>query len=83
MLLVLKNKMEDGVKGKMVSANSGGTQDGIHDIEGDLLTETEQNILAMMRQNDKVTIEAMTEQIGVSRRTINRNIKMLKEKGFV
>lgn len=89
---MLKNKLEQDVSATVTEENTAvsakkdgthGTQNSTHGINEDVLSEIEKQVLEMMKQNEKVTIEAMVEQIGVSKRTINRGIKALKEKGFI
>lgn len=47
------------------------------------LNKTQRKIIELMKNNPNITIEEMAKNAGVETRTIERNIKTLKEKGIV
>lgn len=47
------------------------------------LSETAQKILKLIRQNNNITINELVEELQKDRRTISRNIKLLKEQGLL
>ena len=47
------------------------------------LNKTQQKIIGAIRENPNCTIEAMAKYSGVETRTIERNIKALKENGAI
>ena len=47
------------------------------------LTSTHINILDIMKSNPKITIDDMSEKAGIKKRTLERKVKELKEKGFI
>lgn len=47
------------------------------------LNETQKQIIAMINQNAKITIDELASAIGITRRNIEKNIKILKEDGIL
>lgn len=49
----------------------------------DGLNDTQRKILAILSRDARLSASKMAEQIGISRRNIEANIKKLKEKGIL
>ncbi len=47
------------------------------------LTATAQKVLALISEQNNITLEILTERIGVSRETVKRAIKLLKQNGYI
>ena len=47
------------------------------------LTATAQKVLALIVEQSNITLEILTEKIGVSRETVKRAIKLLKQSGHI
>ena len=69
----------DGVKKKNVGVNVGVNEE----IVGVKLNKTQTKIVEMIGNNQNCTIEEMAKAAGVETRTIERNIKTLKEKNVI
>ena len=69
----------DGVKKKNVGVNVGVNEE----IVGVKLNKTQTKIVEMIGNNQNCTIEEMAKAAGVETRTIERNIKTLKEKDVI
>lgn len=69
----------DGVKEKNVGVNVGVKEK----IVGVKLNKTQTKIVEMIGNNQNCTIEEMAKTVGVETRTIERNIKTLKEKNVI
>jgi ATP-dependent DNA helicase RecG len=50
---------------------------------GEVSEKTSEKILSMMKDNENITIAELTEAIGVSSRSIERNIDKLKQEGKI
>ncbi len=75
-ILVSKNNIEQRNIKKKITATDGGNNGG------DFEVNTEK-ILNEMRANAKISVQQISDNIGVPKRTIERIIKVLKEKGIV
>ena len=49
-------------------------------MSGKLSGKTSEKILTLIKENQQITIAELAEKIGVTDRTIERNIQTLKEK---
>lgn len=49
----------------------------------DGLVESQSKVLDMIRENPKVSKKAMSDAVGISTTAIDKNIKALKDKGFI
>ena len=47
------------------------------------LTATAQEVLALIAEQNNITLEILTDKIGVSRETVKRAIKLLKQSGYI
>lgn len=47
------------------------------------LTATAQRVLALIAEQSNITLEILTEKICVSRETIKRALKLLKQNGYI
>ena len=47
------------------------------------ISETQRNILEILRKNPSITQNALSKLIGISLVHINKNMKILKEKGYI
>ena len=47
------------------------------------LTATAQKVLVLIAEQSNITLEILTERIGVSRETVKRAIKQLKQNGYI
>ena len=47
------------------------------------LTATAQTVLALIAEQNNITLEILTDKIGVSRETVKRAIKLLKQNGYI
>ena len=50
---------------------------------GITLTQTHMNILDIMKNNPQITLDDISEKIGIKKRTLERKVKELKENGIV
>lgn len=57
--------------------------DRVGDRVGDKLSETQKRILDLMQQNPSVSAQSLSEEIGISKRKIEENIRTLREKGKI
>lgn len=48
-----------------------------------ILTETNQKIIEMLRKDEKSTQKKISEELGVSLRTVKRNMAALQENGVI
>jgi predicted HTH transcriptional regulator len=48
-----------------------------------ILTETNQKIIEMLRRDEKSTQKKISEELGVSLRTVKRNMAALQENGVI
>lgn len=82
--VILKNVNYNSEKAEEnVGANSQnvGVNVGVND--GVKLNKTQIKIIEIMRNNEHCTAEEIATAVGVEKRTIERNIKSLKEKGLI
>lgn len=47
------------------------------------LTRANTDILTLMRKDPDITVDSLSKELGVSRATVNNNIKVLKSKGLI
>ena len=60
-----------------------GSNDSVNDTVSDQMSENEQRILAIIRENGDLSISAMAEMLGVSYSTVSRALKGLKGKNRI
>lgn len=53
------------------------------DRVGDKLSETQKRILSLMQQNPSVSAQRLSEEIGISKRKIEENIRTLRERNKI
>jgi len=53
------------------------------DKVGDKLSETQKRILSLMQQNPSVSAQRLSEEIGISKRKIEENIRTLRERNKI
>jgi predicted HTH transcriptional regulator len=56
-------------------------ENGSHDPVNDLVKDPANAVLAIIRRNDRATYEQVADALGVSRATVRRHIKTLRESG--
>lgn len=59
------------------------TEESVGKVSEKTSEKTSEKILSMMKDNEKITIAELTEAIGVSSRSIERNIDKLKQEGKI
>lgn len=47
------------------------------------LSETQKNIMELIRNNDRITQMDITSKLGINKTTVTRNLKILKEKKLI
>lgn len=57
--------------------------DRVGDKVGDKLSETQKKILSLMQQSPSVSAQSLSEEIGISKRKIEENIRTLRERGKI
>ena len=57
--------------------------DKVGDRVGDKLSETQKRILSLMQQNPSVSAQRLSEEIGISMRKIEENIRTLRERNKI
>lgn len=57
--------------------------DRVGDRVGDKLSETQKRILSLMQQNPSVSAQRLSEEIGISKRKIEENIRTLRERNKI
>ena len=57
--------------------------DKVIDRVGDKLSETQKRILSLMQQNPSVSAQRLSEEIGISKRKIEENIRTLRERNKI
>lgn len=57
--------------------------DKVGDRVGDKLSETQKRILSLMQQNPSVSAQRLSEEIGISKRKIEENIRTLRERNKI
>lgn len=57
--------------------------DKVGDRVGDKLSETQKRILNLMQQNPSVSAQSLSEEIGISKRKIEENIRTLRERSKI
>ncbi|UBD76874.1 winged helix-turn-helix transcriptional regulator [Parabacteroides goldsteinii] len=55
----------------------------VGDRVGDKLSETQKRILNLMQQNPSVSAQSLSEEIGISKRKIEENIRTLRERSKI
>jgi ATP-dependent DNA helicase RecG len=50
---------------------------------GEKLGETQQNIIKLMKNNSKIPITALADELGISTTAIEKHIKTLKEQNII
>lgn len=55
----------------------------VGDRVGDKLSETQKKILSLMQQNPSVSAQSLSEEIGISKRKIEENIRTLRKRGKI
>ena len=53
------------------------------DKVGDKLSETQKKILSLMQQNSSVSAQSLSEEIGISKRKTEENIRTLRDRGKI
>lgn len=61
----------------------GGDSDKVIGWVGDKLSETQKRILNLMQQNPSVSVQSLSEEIGISKRKIEENIRTLRERSKI
>lgn len=51
--------------------------------EGETLNATHKSVLAFLKKNCELTAQQITDEIGKSKRTVERSIRFQKENGFI
>ena len=65
------------------TASSGAVNEAVNGAVNEELTDNEKLVLNAMKLDTAITTPKMVELLGLSRTTIQRAIKSLKEKGFI
>lgn len=82
--VILKNVNYNSEKAEEnVGANSQNVGVNVGANDGVKLNKTQIKIIEIMRNNEHCTAEEIATVVGVEKRTIERNIKYLKEKGLI
>ena len=63
--------------------NIGETSENLCSLDGKDLSDTQRKILSLLSRDAQLSASKMAEQIGISRRNIESNIKKLKEQGIL
>jgi len=71
------DNIKDGLKDGLSDGIRGGIKDGIK------LNKIQQDILSEIHRERNITIEALSEKVGISVRNIEKNIARLKEEGLL
>ena len=53
------------------------------DYKEEVLTETQKNIIKLIKKDSKVTQREISKKLGINKTTVTRNINILKEKGII
>ena len=53
------------------------------DYKENKLTETQKNIIKLIKKDNKITLNKISDELGVNRSTIVRNLKILKDNGVL
>lgn len=77
-----KHRRNMGEASKMHRKNTKGMVEKVCSIE-DGLNDTQRKILVLLSKDEQLSASGMAEQIGISRRNVEANIKKLKEKGIL
>ena len=61
-----------------------GTESGQKNIEwSERVEKSVEKIIRAMKENPKITVKELTSLVGLSRRGVEKNIKILQEKGLL
>ena len=52
-------------------------------VTGNLVTESEEKVLEILRENQTATYLEIADKLKVSRKTVSQKVKSLKEKGLI
>jgi len=63
------------VRNQIYADNTGGINGGINEIQT--------RILLIIRENPSVTVQEIAEKVGIAYRTVERNLKFLKDNGII
>ncbi|MCK4764421.1 MAG: HTH domain-containing protein [Candidatus Aminicenantes bacterium] len=75
------DRLKDGVKDRVKDGVKVGVNDGVKD--GVKLSKTQEKLLELVMEDKKITGEEMSEKVGISARSVEKNIAKLKKKGVL
>jgi ATP-dependent DNA helicase RecG len=71
------------VRNQIYTDNSGGINGGINDGINDGINEIQTRLIGVIRENPVVTVPELAEKVGIAYRTVERNLKFLKDNGII
>lgn len=80
---VYSKNFEGGDSDKVIGRVGDRVGDKVGDRVGDKLSETQKRILNLMQQNPSVSAQSLSEEIGISKRKIEENIRTLRERSKI
>ena len=80
---VYSKTFEGGDSDKVIGRVGDRVGDKVGDRVGDKLSETQKRILNLMQQNPSVSAQSLSEEIGISKRKIEENIRTLRERSKI
>ena len=58
-------------------------KDTVSDTIKDTISDTQMQILALVTENSRITIKAISKEVGINERNVKKNIKELKDLNLI